>query len=83
MSKLNPKYTNAIWDATEVLQNEEQMENGISSILEILVKCVGCENGFAWIHNNKTDDLSIMACTGKNDVTGVSQSVEQGLVGYV
>ena len=82
MSKLNPKYTNAIWDATEVLQDEEQMENGISAILEILVNCVDCENGFAWIHNKKEDVLSVLACTGKNDVTGVSQAVDQGLIGY-
>ena len=83
MGKLSPKYQEIIWDVTEALQGEEQMENSISMVLDILVTNIGAENGFVWIYDNKENNLCIMACTGQNDVTGVTQGTEQGLVGYV
>ena len=83
MNKLDSKYTQAIWDVTDALQDEKQMENGLASTLDILVNTVGCENGFAWIYNDNDQRLYVVACSGKTDVTGVSIDSDQGILGYV
>jgi ABC-type antimicrobial peptide transport system, ATPase component len=82
MEKLDSKHIQAIWDATEALQDESQMENGLSSCLTILTETVECENGFAWIYDNKDGRLYVVACSGKTDVTGVSIESDQGILGY-
>ena len=83
MGELNSKYIQAIWDVTDALQDESQMENGLSTTLDILASTVKCENGFAWIQNEKDKRLYVVACSGKNDVTGVSIEDDQGILGYV
>ena len=82
MAKQRSKYVQAIWDATAALQDEIQMENGMSSCLSILTDFVGCENSFAWIYDDNESRLYIVACSGKTDVTGVSIDSDQGILGY-
>ena len=83
MGNSRSKYVQAIWDTTEALQNEKQLENGLASCLNILVDATKCENGFAWIYNKNDSRLYIVACSRKMDVTGVSVDNEQGILGYV
>ncbi len=83
MVKLNEKYTQAIWEFTEALQLEKQMESALSNALEIIKKTIDCDAGFVWIRNPDTDRLMIIACATPNDVTGVTIAKDQGLVGHV
>ncbi len=83
MAEKNAAYIQAIWEATEALQEEKQMENGLSNCLSILSKTVGCENGFAWLYDEKDSRLYVVACYGKTDVTGVSITDTHGLIGMV
>ena len=82
MNIQNTNYIRAIWDSTEALQDEKQMENGLASCLSILAETIKCENGFAWIYDNKDKRMYIVACSGKTDVTGVSIDANQGILGY-
>ena len=82
MAKVKSKYVQAIWDTTTALQDEKQMENGLSTCLSILTDFVGCENSFAWIYDDNDGRLYIVACSGKTDVTGVSIDSDQGILGY-
>ena len=83
MRKLDEKYLQAVWDVTDALQEEKQMENGLSVSLSVLVETVGCETGYAWIYDDRDDRLYVVACSGKNDVTGVSIESNQGILGEV
>ena len=49
MASMNPKYTQAIWDFTEMLQQETQMENGLHNCLEIMKDTIDCESGYVWL----------------------------------
>ncbi len=83
MAEKSKKYIQAIWDATDALQEEQQMENGLSTCLSILGKTIGCENGFAWLADKEDNRLYVVTCYGKADVTGISIRDDQGLIGMV
>ena len=40
MAKMNKQYKQAIWDFTEVLQAELQMESALSTCMEIMKKTI-------------------------------------------
>ena len=79
----NRAYIQAIWDATDVLQEEKQMENGLSNCLSILGKTIGCENGMVWLVDKENSRLYVVSSYGKLDVTGVSILDTKGIVGKV
>jgi ABC-type lipoprotein export system ATPase subunit/putative methionine-R-sulfoxide reductase with GAF domain len=83
MAGKSEAYIQAIWDATYALQDEQQMENGLSTCLTILGNTVGCEAGFAWLYDSRDQRMYVVACHGKIDVTGVSIGVSQGIIGTV
>lgn len=83
MSSLSLKYTKAIWEFAETLQKEKQVESGLSSCLEIMKNTIDCEAGFVWMEHEKSGRLFIIACATLADMTGVSISREQGVVGHV
>ncbi len=75
--------TEAVWELTEALQSEKQMESALSSCLEIMKGKVQCEAGFVWVADQDTERLLIIACEGSSDVTGVTIGKNQGIVGHV
>ena len=83
MVKLNEKYTQAIWEFTEALQSEKQMESALSNAMEIIKKTVDCEAGFVWLLKPETERIVIIACATSTDVTGVTIAKDQGIVGHV
>lgn len=83
MIKLNSKYTQAIWEFTEALQEETQMESALTNCMELLKKTIGCEAGFIWMLDSALDRISIIACATGTDETGVSIAKDQGIVGHV
>lgn len=83
MPKLNEKYTQAIWEFTEALQQENQMENALANCLDIMKDTIGCEGGFVWLLDRDTDRLIIVTCAAGMDVTGVTIDRRQGIVGHV
>ena len=83
MASMNQKYTQAIWDFTEALQQETQMESGLSTCLEILKGTIDCEGGFVWLSDADDARLMIVACGTGTDVTGVTIATNQGIVGHV
>lgn len=83
MASMNPKYTQAIWDFTEMLQQETQMENGLHNCLEIMKDTIDCESGYVWLSEGNNNRLMIVACGPGDDVTGVTIAANQGVVGHV
>ena len=83
MAWLNQKYEQAIWAVTEALQQETQMESGLSTCLEIAKDTIDCEAGFVWLEDHNTARLMIVACGTGTDVTGVTIAGGQGIVGHV
>lgn len=83
MAKLCEKYMEAIWEFTEALQQEKQMDNALAGCLEILKKYIDCEGGYVWVLNPETDRLTITACASPVDETGVTIGKDQGIVGHV
>ena len=80
MTETNNKYTQAIWDVTYALQDNQQMENGLSNCISILARTIDSENGFVWM-KGKDNRLYVIACYGQSDVTGVSIKEDQGILG--
>ncbi len=72
-----------VWEVTEALHRENQMENGLSAALSVLGRRLDCENAFVWLYEKKDDRLYVVACYGKNDATGVSIREDQGIMGRV
>ena len=81
--KLNTDYMRAIWDVTDALQDEKQMENGLSSCLNILKETTGAEAGLVWLENKDDGRLHCIACAGQADLTGMSIGAHQGIPGQV
>lgn len=83
MAKLSEKYTQAVWEFTEALQHETQIESGLAKCMEILQGAIGCEAGFVWMNDPDSGRLVIIACGSGQDVTGVTIGRGQGVVGHV
>ncbi len=83
MDRLRESYIQAIWDFTEALQDENQLENGLARCMEILIDAIGCEAGFIWMYDEDNNRLAIIASGSGNDVTGVTIGKNQGVVGHV
>lgn len=50
----NDKELQAIWDATEALQDNSQMEDGLSAALSILAGATGCSDAFCGCATRRT-----------------------------
>lgn len=83
MSKLSEKYIQAVWEFTEALQDEKQIESGLSKCMEILQDTIGCEAGAVWMYDTDSNRLAVIACGTGQDVTGVTIEKGQGVVGHV
>lgn len=81
--KRSREYVEAIWEVTEALQEEKQMENGLSNCLSILGKALGVEYGFCWLVDKENNRLYVVSCYGKADVTGISIVDTKGILGKV
>jgi hypothetical protein len=52
MSKeLDDSYINAIWEVTEAIQEETQVEKAVSACLDTLVRTTEVSLGLAWLIN--------------------------------
>ena len=80
--KLNERYTQALFDLTEALQDEKQMESALSNTLEIMKEAIGCEAGFVWLLDSKSDSLFTSTSAFGLDKTGVSIGKSIGTVGH-
>ncbi|MCR5235756.1 MAG: ATP-binding cassette domain-containing protein [Lachnospiraceae bacterium] len=84
MSKeLDDSYINAIWEVTEAIQEETQVEKAVSACLDTLVRTTGVSLGLAWLINSSDKRLHIIACTGQTDLTGITTPVDGGVLGEV
>ena len=81
--KLNDAYVKAIWDVTYAIQGETQVENVLSVCLASLVRATGAGIGLGWLKSPDDGRLHIIACTGSDDVTGISIPSDSGIVGRV
>ncbi len=81
MGKKQSSYIQAIWDVTEALQDEVQMEKGLSVCLDILTKHAGAENGLVWLISQEDGRLHSVACAGERDLTGISVDPSKGILG--
>ncbi len=73
----------AIWEVTEALQNENQIEDALSVCLNILSRSIGTDVGLAWLEGNNDGRLHIVACSGQVDMTKISIPSDLGTVGRV
>ena len=80
--KLNEKYRQALLDMTDSLQGENQMEDALSNAVEILKETIGCEIGFVWLLDSKSDKLFTSTSAFGLDKTGVSIGKYIGTVGH-
>ncbi len=83
MVKMNEKYKQAIWDFTETLQAENQMESALSACMEIMKRTIGCEVGLVWLQTEESGQLMVMACASSVDLTGITIDKSRGVVGHV
>ncbi len=81
--KLGEIYMQAIWDVTDALQDEKQLENSLSLCLEILKRATGAEGGFIWLKSQKDDKLHCIASSARFDLTGTGIDSDRGIPGTV
>ena len=79
--KLSKRYTQAIWDVTETLQEETQTESALASAIEILRNTVACETGLVWLQSDDGKTLTVVACAHHTDLTGISIPSSRSVVG--
>ena len=80
--KLSKRYTQAIWDVTETLQEETQTESALASAIEILRNTVACETGLVWLQSDDGKTLTVVACAHHTDLTGISIPSSRSVVGH-
>jgi len=76
-------YLNAVWEITQKLQNDTQLENALSECLGIIVDTVRSEEGSIWMLDRDDNRLYALMNVGKTDITGYSVAVGQGVAGAV
>ncbi len=81
--KLDSGYMQAIWDVTEALQDEKQMESALSNCLNILTKTIGAGIGLVWLESKDDGRLHSIASAGQADLTGVCVDASRGILGRV
>ena len=80
---MNTRFMQTIWQITEVMQQETQLEAALSESLDLITKAVGCEEGSVWMRNEKDGRVYAMLNVGKTDITGYSVDMGQGIAGTV
>ena len=79
----NIKRVQAIWNITETLRNAQQLEEALSSSLEVTTDEVACEEGSVWLVNKDDERLYAVVNVGATDITGISIAKGQGIAGSV
>lgn len=81
MKTTRTDYLQAVWQITQQLQTEDQLESALSSCLEIIVNTLKCEEGSVWLTNSEDSRLYCLTNFGKTDITGFSVALGQGIAG--
>ena len=83
MTDKKTRFNQAIWQVTQVLHDEEVLDNALSSCLEIIIKTLGCEAGSIWVLDKKSDRLFPIFNQGPVDISGITIENGQGIAGSV
>ena len=76
-------YLRAVWEITQKLQTDSQLENALSECLEIIVETVKAEEGSIWMTDQADRRVYCLMNFGKTDITGFSVALGQGIAGAV
>ena len=83
MTDKKTRFTEAIWQITEALHDENVLDNALSSSLEIIIRTLDCEAGTIWVLDSRSDRLYPIFNQGPVDITGITIENGQGVAGSV
>ncbi len=72
-----------IWETVKSLQKGGSLEQAMSETLRRLTAAMGCEECALWLLNVKDSRLYVVACVGKQDLTGAFLDLDRGIPGAV
>ena len=76
-------FTQAIWQITQRLQEAENIDDGLTASLEIIIDALNCEAGTIWILDRRSDRLVPLFNHGPVDISGITIENGQGIAGSV
>ena len=72
-----------LWEATQALQEAEDLEGALAASLETLIHTLGCEAGSIWLLDRTSDRLFPSFNHGPVDISGITIANGQGIAGSV
>jgi len=81
--KNNNRFIRNVWMIMDELQNSNQMESALQSILEKMCTEYSCEEASMWLKHDADQRLYMIASKGNEDNTGISIAYNQGPIGQV
>lgn len=79
----NVKYSQTIWEITELLRSSESIQEALTASLMTIAGAVGAEAGSIWFHNPDDNRIYPIFVIGGKDLTGMSLGFGEGIAGKV
>lgn len=74
------RYTSTVWQIMEALNEANQLEDVLSSGLEIICRALPCDNANLWLYNKDENRVYIVSCEGEKDLTGFSVEIQNSIL---
>ena len=83
MSDRKTRFTQAIWQITQELNNSISLDNALASSLDIIIELLGSEAGTIWLLDKGSNRLHPIFNRGPVDISGITIENGQGIAGNV
>ena len=83
MTDKKVRFTQAIWQITEMLRDAKVIDNALSGSLEIIIDTLSSEAGSIWMLDKESNRLFPVFNHGPVDISGITIENGQGIAGSV
>ena len=83
MADRKTRFTQAIWQITQQLRENEELDNALSACLETIVATLDSEAGTIWLLDKGSNRLFPVINHGPVDISGITIENGQGIAGSV
>ena len=83
MADNKTRFTQAVWQITQELQNAGELDHALSASLEIIIQTMSSEAGTIWLLDPDSNRLFPLFNHGPVDISGITIENGQGIAGSV
>lgn len=80
---MDNQFVQIVWKVMEVLKDSAQLEDALTSSLEIMCQMMDCEEGAIWMLDQQSGNLVAVCEVGPTDYVGMSAKPGEGVLGSV